>query len=849
VTGQGFRLVNFEFLNMRSISVSNKAHELFQSAVCAFLAVLAADAGAQAWEQVAAERGGHRQGATLVWAGDTQRWLLIGDNVQAFDGVPKTWSTLSDAKMPGNRGIHPYYQTVYDPKTKKVYCLSNGATLYVFDTAAGTWEEREPEPLLEKLSWHMMATDGAGRIVVAGSDKDYANVGWLRAAVLDTATGQWAPLAPPSGAVAEEHHAWVEASESIIDLVGRIRLAWYRDPAGAGTETERAALVKRVDDLAALAVLKSSAAKLANVKKLIEDRALLDALKAARAVQGEVDEAMFAQYPVPRSRRNAPLVYDTANKVFVLFGGDHEDYQMNDTWTLDLTTGQWQLKQPGIAPSPRAGHVLAYLPRSGKVVMYVGYRATENGDYGTLPYYVKRPREMWLYDVKTDKWDFVGAWADAKEGEPATPPSIGRFYGYSASWYEVPPLAADASDTLLLAAPGSKKTAPSTWLLSAGSLKPDTDRQAEFGKPANSRRDRAAWFRAEFSEVADDPQAVDLDNLPANQWVPLKPHPREVFRGARQRDWSTAAWDSHNRQIVYWGGGHCVRSSSVPAHYSPDSNRIVEGYDADEPYCYNGFTGPGSSLLNRQWVDTHAYHLYAYDPKARLMVTYRSFLYDTERMDWVREEPHKQPFAASWGSTVLASSPHGVVAWGMERGKPGLWLYDRASGWQPLTVEGALFKPWCDSHGMAYDSKRDRMVISSVGGAYGKRGDGNFMFYDFKTHALTALLPNNAQLNETGNAREVVYVEHADAILTGDVYRTGKPNHPDTKYFTRIYDCEKNTMHVLDAGRVEYSTNSGWAYDAKRKLVYVMSVKGEAWALRLDMQSAALQDTLPETQK
>ena len=289
-----------------------------------------------------------------------------------------------------------------------------------------------------------------------------------------------------------------------------------------------------------------------------------------------------------------------------------------------------------------------------------------------------------------------------------------------------------------------------------------------------------------------------------------------------------------------WGGGHCVRSSSVPLHYSPASNRMVEGYDADEPYCYNGWCGPGSSLLNKQWINTHAYHLYAYDPKCKLLVTALGFLYDPDRMDWVRTEPFKPAFHYSWGGVVIAGSTHGAVAWGTANDVASLWLFDREKGWEPLDPKGKLFGPWCDSHGMVYDSKRDRMLISSVGGAYAKQSNGTFLAFDFKTKAVDVVTPENSVLNQTGCARELAYVEHADWVLIGDLLRQGDPK--TGRLLTRVYDCGKNKMFLLDAGPVGAGFSAGWMYDSKRKLVYSFAYNGDAWALRIDPATAKLLD-------
>jgi hypothetical protein len=796
-----------------------------------------APSGALPWSQAAEGYGKHRQGAALVWAADLQKFLLVGNGVAAFNPQDNTWAELSAAKPEAKGEIHPYYQAVYDQKSRKFYCLSNGSVLFIFDAAAQTWTVNPPEPLLDGLSWHMLAGDGQGRLVAVGSDKKYDNVGWTRTVIFDTGSGQWRALPLPPDDVVKKHRELVEATERTIDLVGYTRQAWYHDPLGIGTDPERKALAERCDQLAGMPGLAAFQNDLSGIRAMLQGKATLDALKAARALQRKIEDVAFAQYPVPHSRRNAPLVYDSKNKLFVLFGGDHEDYQVNDTWTLDLAKNSWRRMQPDLAPAPRAGHAAVYLPKSGRVAVYEGYLPSSSGDYGVGPSDLLDPRELWLYDAKADRWDLAGKWS-GKGDETAAPPAIGKFYGYSASWYEVPALAADENDRLVLAAPGGKQSKGNVWTLAVDAARFDAAGREKLGQAANSRRLRAPYFRADYTEVPDDSKPTDLAKLPANQWVELKPGPRVPARGCRQRDWSTTTWDSDRDQVLMWGGGHCVRSSSVPLHYSPVSNRIVEGYDADEPYCYNGWCGPGSSLLNRQWIDTHAYHLYAYDPKCKLLVTARGFLYDPGRMDWVREEPAKPPFRYSWGGVVVASSPHGAVAWGVLNDKASLWLFDRAKGWQPLEPQGALFGPYCDAHGMAYDAKRDRMLLGSVGATYGKLGNGTFLAFDFKTKAVTPVTPENVEIAQIGSSRELTYVAHADWMIVSELYRHGDAKTGKT--YMRVYDCEKNKWFLLDAGPVGTGWGAGWMYDARRKLVHCFTFNGQAWTIRIDPATAKL---------
>ena len=111
----------------------------------------------------------------------------------------------------------------------------------------------------------------------------------------------------------------------------------------------------------------------------------------------EVSEWLGAE---PPPRRLSPIVFDEKNKVFVLIGGDHLDYLMNDTWLFDPATKKWRCTL-ALAPPPRANHTLK--AANGKIVMSGGYTYTSNTDYMGGQY-----RDLadgdWTFDVNKEDW-------------------------------------------------------------------------------------------------------------------------------------------------------------------------------------------------------------------------------------------------------------------------------------------------------------------------------------------------------------------------------------------------------------------------------------------------------------
>ncbi len=785
-----------------------------------------------------------RDGAVLVPAGAKQ-FLYFGGPpkkgqayVQAFDATAVKWSTHSEA-APG-RGPLPLYRAAYDPGTGRIFCLSQKrwshfvylpeGLLYSYDPKARTWKEHPRDPLLAEIDWHVMALDSKRqRLVVVGGSKRPENVGWSRTVFYDIASGKWSVLPLPPADIVKKHKELVAAKESLIDLIGRTRGAWYRDPKGVGTAAELAALIARCAKLVARPGMIEFKADLAKYPGLIAAKKTLDALKAARALQLKMELRADEQYPVPPSRQNSPLVYDAKNDVCVLFGGDHQDYHTNDTWILDPKKG-WRRASPKKAPSPRAGHAMVYLPESGKILLWGGYEQESSTAYNAPCYNSYEPiypRQMWTYDAAADKWQLLKSWAKGAAGNPGV---AEYFYGYHASYSPVPLVVAGGDSVLLAWKSG-------TWRMQIDPGAADAAGTAKLGAAPNRRKYREGMFLAAYCEDPAAPPDTGLNRLPTNKLVKLPAPPKNVCYGCRNRVWGTSTWDADRDQILVWGGGHCVRSENPPIHYSPVSGRMVEGYDAQESYSQSGPFGTTTML--RPWVPGHSWDLYAYDPKSKRMVTHYGHVYDPDRMDWERNRRVKPPFCKSYNA-ALASTPHGVVAWSrLKRGShdSGLWLFEvKKRKWTEL-LKPAKENPVVsvDNCTLVYDSRRDRLLMMTT--PWQKPGDGTLHAFSFKDRKLEKITPASLEIGKIRQAREMVYVEHADMVLFGYAWPDERSKE---KKYVRAYDCAKNRWLLLDLGGFPDGgqRSHGWMYDAKRKLVYVVNAnRWGVWALKLDPET------------
>ena len=810
------------------------------------------------WRKVAEGRTGFRVAPGLVWAADQRKAFLIGGFtskgtacVMAFDPAANQWKAVSherpDMKRPEHFNIPS--RAAYATKGRAIYVLSwesdtgNWGELFRLDFGARTWRKVATGSALDGLSFCSMIYDKKrNRLVITGSDKREGNVGYTRTVFHDVASGKWSVLPLPPRDVVARHKRREALHGELSALVGRTRLAWFRDPKGAGTAAERRALAECAGRLAAGGEAASLRADLEAYGRQVGASDLLGALKRLKAAVRRFEDAMDALYPVPKSRRNSPLGYDPASDAAVLFGGDHLDYLMNDTWVLDLAGNAWRRARPASAPAPRGGHVFAYLPGRGKLAMYEGY--------------TWQPRKtglqtVWLLDVKAERWELAHARPWSKDL-----PRLGAYYGYAQQHFAAAPLTADDRDRLILAVPAIRSHGSlgdprpsSTWVLELKGQRAPEKTARRLSRPRDIRRRRTGPYITDFCEVPDAPTPVDLTNLPANRWVKLPAPPRNSMRD-RPRSWNTFLWDAKRRQILAWGGGHSVPSANSVAHYSPVSNRMVEAYDAEVPDrgVGMGYGAYGTTLYGRPWIPAHTYRLYAWEPVSGLMLFAYGrtmYFYDPVRMDWLATT-RPVPYRANYNYTLSVTTARGVAVWSLVNRDPGLWTVDLSRGPDGMVVRrikvsgGTLPANTVDRDGMTYDSKRDRLILHCVGDPK-KRRDDRVLAVSLRDGKLRRLSAPPPELAAIRCVREMAYVEHADWVITNQPYDTAHESSGPGRLY-RVYDCAADKWSLLDTGPgpTAMCVLQGLFYDARRRLVFLMNQSGTVWVLRIDPAKASL---------
>jgi hypothetical protein len=182
---------------------------------------------------------------------------------------------------------------------------------------------------------------------------------------------------------------------------------------------------------------------------------------------------------------------------------------------------------------------------------------------------------------------------------------------------------------------------------------------------------------------------------------------------------------------------------------------------------------------------------------------------------------------------TVCATPQGAVVWGNHRqgGAPGLWRLDGARRWQPLPLKGEMPQTSADHHGMAYDSRRERLLLFSDLGPH----KGDVLAYDFKT-GTTRWLNAAGKDRALAPARETVYLPDEDAVLIGA--------HKPGSALWLMYHCAANAWVGVELkgadpiGKKAFNNSMGLMYDPHRRLIWAVGQYSHVHVLRLDAKTA-----------
>lgn len=712
-----------------------------------------------------------------------------------------------------------HHQFVFDPDQKKLYTYYFNKT-GVYDPVDRKWTELKAGRIGSWQRFPMMygslAYDPVNREIVSCGGTARESGGTPGTWTLSTSTGVWTKVATGSAAFRELGAEAEGLKVRISALANAARNRFYvTETETEGKEDLSARLSALLEDIARLSG-KLNAARLTGAeenacKVALEETVKLEvALKVfAGKLTGSIDSALLGEMqasveqadrtvrtldPEPCGRGHSQMATDLRAGKIVLFGGSTIDSRLSDTWVYDCRTRSWEQRWPKIAPSPRSGHTLAWLPKSGKIVMYGG-------------------SELWVYDLESNEWKRLSQTKDSPAtGAGAVGPDDVLVIAGGYSW-------ADIERT------GKYYQVRQTWACKV-------DPSAGGSTNAAGGVSGAVSYTSIRPSVYDrsakpDAAAVGklLKDLPANQWTLL---PKSSRTSAR-RDWGTLPYDTDRHQILVWGGGHSTYAGTDLAHFSIRTATWSVGYPVEDPLTRGNWCMADQTFRNHPNVPNHVWECTAYDPsskKAVWLLAGGTWIYDPATRDW--EYPPAPGLPGAHELIVsLAGTPGGVACWYNE----ALYLFDaKARVWNKLPVKGGqLGVVQGDETGMCYDSKRDCLWLSRFGDP--------MVRYDMATGVVT-VIPGKGRC---GFMRETVYVPEIDMLLNIHRASAGKDVHGNA-----AYDIENKKWVGVElpfsdkdqrvrAGDYWYFTGSrSLHYDPELKLAILYYTEQEIAVARLD---------------
>lgn len=412
----------------------------------------------------------------------------------------------------------------------------------------------------------------------------------------------------------------------------------------------------------------------------------------------------------PSARHGHSLAYDGRRGVVVLFGGkDRQGKPLDDTWIYN--GNDWRLVQPvrNIRPPARYGHGLAFDVSRGRTVLFGGAQSNNRN--------------------LADTWEFDGtSWTQKViVGGPAARHGLSLAYN------------AARKTVVLFGGARSRSSGDAdmweyggTWRRVVTPTSPPG--RHGHGLAYDSARNRLVLFGGGVVNLAD---TWEHDGT---TWTARSSQTSPSERGDH-----VMAYDSARKKVVLFGGvGHGYYAETweydgihwvrVATKSSPRAGRHAMAYDAARGRVILVPDNPSSPLETweydgRDWLRRNPTtappgrwdHSIVYDAMRQRIVLFggrsvHGTLSDTWEYDgrtWIARRTNRAP-VTTFGYTMAYDGSRGVVVLFPRTGADQAWEYDGKDWVLRRTTHRP--RPWLTKNSLAYDSRRKRVVF--VGGRF-----------------------------------------------------------------------------------------------------------------------------------
>ncbi|MCG3181919.1 MAG: hypothetical protein BIFFINMI_04359 [Phycisphaerae bacterium] len=131
--------------------------------------------------------------------------------------------------------------------------------------------------------------------------------------------------------------------------------------------------------------------------KPFDQRTTPERMATMRRAQIELEIAAEAFDAEPPPRALSRIAWEPKTKQFVIFGGEHFDYQTNDLWLFDPAGRRWQQRHQQAAPEPRCDALIEALG-DGRIAIRGGCQ------YVPGKHFIHVGPARWVYDIAKNAW-------------------------------------------------------------------------------------------------------------------------------------------------------------------------------------------------------------------------------------------------------------------------------------------------------------------------------------------------------------------------------------------------------------------------------------------------------------